>query len=87
MGDLGVKELLKQAVRLKIGSGMAASYGNLQGLLAPKKSHDIYVGTTSHLPGSDEVGRTTFFDLSSLTKILATTTPCDEQVPARFFRP
>jgi CubicO group peptidase (beta-lactamase class C family) len=75
MGDLKkVEALLQDAVNRRIGSGMAACYGNLHELALLGSSHEVYVGKTSHPAPSHSVTENTYFDLASLTKILATTT-------------
>lgn len=68
-----VQKLLEEAVDLRIGSGMAASFGKLSDL-EKNTTHDFYVGKTSHLASADPIQSETYFDLASLTKIIATTT-------------
>jgi CubicO group peptidase (beta-lactamase class C family) len=63
-------KFLQQAIQQKIGSGLAAAYGNLAMV---SDWVEIYCGKTSHLSNADEVDAPTVFDLASLTKILATT--------------
>lgn len=61
--------LFEEALKQRIGSGIAAAYGTLD---APHSEHDFYLGTLSHIdpvPVSPE----SIFDLASLSKILATT--------------
>jgi CubicO group peptidase (beta-lactamase class C family) len=74
MGYLEVESLLKDAVKNRIGSGIAAGFGNLHHFSKPGVNHEIFVGVTSHLSNATLVGSNTLFDLASLTKILATTT-------------
>ena len=77
MGDLEkktlIEELLKQAIRQKVGSGIAASWGTLDDLANLKKPDTLYLGTTSSFTNAKPVGPETVFDLASLTKIVATT--------------
>lgn len=78
MGDLRaasrrIREGMERAISAGIGSGMAASFGRIDDLLAGREPLEIYAGRTSLVPGSDEVGPRTVFDCASLTKILATT--------------
>jgi CubicO group peptidase (beta-lactamase class C family) len=65
--------MLSSALRQGIGSGFAASFGKIEDIAAGKVPHEIYLGTTGHVPGSLPVDSGTFFDLASLTKILSTT--------------
>jgi CubicO group peptidase (beta-lactamase class C family) len=78
MGHLAVKTLLADAIAKQIGSGLAASYGNLHSANPFDESRDIFAGLTSHpssvLLPNHEINSETYFDLASLTKILATTT-------------
>lgn len=69
-----MEKLLSEALKLRIGSAIAASYGKLSDLVDGQAVNDFYAGHTSHLTWADPVRRETFFDLASLTKILATTT-------------
>ncbi|NDG84551.1 MAG: class C beta-lactamase-related serine hydrolase [Proteobacteria bacterium] len=68
-----VTELLEAALRARIGSGIAASYGKIDELRNGVSPNEIYLGRHSHEPGSGLVHRNSFFDLASLTKILLTT--------------
>ncbi len=74
MNSSPVRRLLEEAIRLRIGSGIAASYGHLSDLKSKSQVHDHYLGKTSHLAEADSISARTHFDLASLTKILATTT-------------
>jgi CubicO group peptidase (beta-lactamase class C family) len=78
MGYLAVKTLLSDAIAKQIGSGLAASYGNLNSAHPFDEARDIFLGSTSHpsslLLPKHEINSETYFDLASLTKILATTT-------------
>ena len=78
MGDLekaaSVKLLLEDAIRIQIGSGAAASFGSLSDLISGKEPIHIFTGHTSWSKSAKSLGKTTVFDLASLTKILATTT-------------
>jgi CubicO group peptidase (beta-lactamase class C family) len=74
MGDLVlgmniVNELLENAVKSHIGSGIAAAWGDLN----KREAHTLYVGKESSAPDAGNVDASTQFDLASLTKILATT--------------
>lgn len=71
---LKIESLLKDAVAQRIGSGIAAGYGTLSDFSRLSPGSEIYVGRTSHLATAGSVTAETFFDLASLTKILATTT-------------
>jgi CubicO group peptidase (beta-lactamase class C family) len=64
-----VKSVLNQALSIRIGSGMAAAWGAFDD---PSAIHRVYLGRESHFTDSVICPRT-FFDLASLTKILATT--------------
>lgn len=67
-----VKEILDQAVTDKIGSGIAAAWGDLS-----RKQHFTYcTGKESGDSASSAITPNTIFDLASLTKILATTSLC-----------
>ena len=70
-----VRALLQAALDSGIGSGMAASFGKLIDLgTARENDCDIYLGQTAREISSTPVNENTYFDLASLTKILATTT-------------
>ncbi len=77
MGDLAkktvIEELLNQAIRQKIGSGMAAAWGTLDAIAAGTKPDTLYLGKTAWTQDATPVGSETVFDLASLTKIMATT--------------
>lgn len=70
-----IRQLLENAIRNRIGSGMAAAWGRIgeQG----QTSNEVYVGTLGHAGVAGRampaVGPQTFFDLASLTKVMATT--------------
>jgi CubicO group peptidase (beta-lactamase class C family) len=75
MSDLRkIGALLQDAVNRRIGSGIAASFGKLSDLSKFNSSHELFLGTTSHPSPKHSITENTFFDLASLTKILATTT-------------
>lgn len=63
-----VETLLRYANQIQIGSGSAAAFGTIS------HTHQVFVGQTGWCEGARNVGPSTYFDLASLTKILATTT-------------
>jgi len=65
-----VSELLDQAISQKIGSGIAAAWGDLS---KSNAAHVFYGGKESHAPNALSIDPHTKFDLASLTKIVATT--------------
>ena len=73
MKDQRIESLLEYALKARIGSGIAASYGKIDDLKNGCSPHEFYLGTHSHLVGSEKVNRNSVFDLASLTKILLTT--------------
>jgi CubicO group peptidase (beta-lactamase class C family) len=68
-----VQEMLSSALQQGIGSGFAASFGKIDQISDGKSPNEIYLGKTGHIPQARAVDAETFFDLASLTKILATT--------------
>lgn len=72
--ELEVQQFLRDAVRVQIGSGSAASFGNLEDLIQGKPGIEIYVGKTGWVKDARLISPATLFDLASLTKIVATTT-------------
>jgi len=76
MNPNGVKALLESAVDQRIGSGIAASYGKI----GDSRKQRVWVGRHSRFPGALPITQESFFDLASLTKILATTLLCMHQV-------
>lgn len=75
-----VQALLENALRARIGSGIAASWGKIDGIRSGVSPNEIHLGRHSHEPGSGLVHRNSFFDLASLTKILLTTLLAMERV-------
>lgn len=65
--------MLTSALNLGVGSGFAASFGRIDELSGGRSPNEIYLGSTGRVPGAGRVDSETFFDLASLTKILATT--------------
>jgi len=65
-----VHEVLDQALHLKIGSGIAAAWGDLS---KGNTAHVYYGGKESHAPNALAIDPHTQFDLASLTKVVATT--------------
>ncbi|MBU6153313.1 MAG: serine hydrolase [Bdellovibrionales bacterium] len=70
------RSILESALRQGVGSGMAASFGRI----GSEKKVRHFLGTHSRFSGSLPVGEESFFDLASLTKILATTLLCMKKV-------
>jgi CubicO group peptidase (beta-lactamase class C family) len=68
-----IQEGLERAISEGIGSGMAASFGRIEDLVARRPVTALYAGRTSHFRHSRKVGPSTRFDLASLSKILGTT--------------
>lgn len=70
----GVRELLQNAVQQRIGSGIAAAWGQIDD---PSTVQEIYTGTEGRASVSGgptaAIDAGTFFDLASLTKVIATT--------------
>ncbi len=65
-----IENLFAEASKARIGSAYAASWGHI---FKPEAIQKVTFGTRSHQAGSGLVTPSTFFDLASLTKILATT--------------
>jgi CubicO group peptidase (beta-lactamase class C family) len=65
--------MLTSVLNLGVGSGFAASFGKIDDLAGGRSPNEIYLGSTGNVPGARPVDPETFFDLASLTKILATT--------------
>jgi CubicO group peptidase (beta-lactamase class C family) len=76
MKHSGTRLILESALKQGIGSGIAASFGRIGS--TEKTRH--YLGTHSRFRGALPVGEESFFDLASLTKILATTLLCMKKV-------
>ena len=68
--------VLEAALKQGIGSGIAASFGRI----GESRKNRIFLGSHSRFPGSASVGEGSYFDLASLTKILATTLLCMKKV-------
>ncbi len=69
-----VQSLVKRALQMRIGSGLAADFGKLDDLFSGQTPNEIFAGQVSHLNEASAITSETFFDLASLTKIIATTT-------------
>lgn len=53
-----------------LGSAIAGAWGEIG---SPRTWETVYEGVESHTPGAARIGPETFFDLASLTKLVATT--------------
>ncbi len=81
-----IQEGMERAISEGIGSGMAASFGRIEDLVARRPVTTLYAGRTSHLTNAGQVGPSTRFDLASLSKILGTTLLAMKQFEQGVFR-